>query len=130
MEEENKPKRHYKIEVGDIVTIKKQTYGDYTFYKVSLPKKNVDETITYYDKNIAFNSGVSFEDGDRIKVLDFFEDVFVRKNDKFNANWTIHITEFEVVSSKATVNNLDAYTPTYDQVMQYSGNVENIESPF
>ena len=123
-------KRHYKIEAGDTIKVRKQVRGDYVFYKVVLTKKNPDDTIAFFEKNIAFNSGVNLEDGTKIRVLDFFEDVFVRKNDKFNANWTIHITDFEIVDN-SELDAISEYSLNYDSVTNYSNNsVEDIETPF
>lgn len=100
--QEELPKRHYKVEVGDIVTIKRQDVRGYTFYKIALSKKMYDGTKAYFDKNIAFPKGTDLPDKTKIRILDFFEDVFTRPNDKYNANWTLFIKEWEVINEQET----------------------------
>lgn len=100
MDKEKQFKRHYKVEAGDIIKIKRQDVREYTFYKVALQKKNADGTKAYYDKNIAFPKGTDLSDGTMIKVIDFFEDVYARPNDKYNANWTLFISEYEIVEQQ------------------------------
>lgn len=101
MEEENKPKRHYKVEVGDKVKVNRREYDRFVFYKIALPKKNADGTISFFEKNVSFPSGTDLPDGTTIIVKDFFEDVFARKNDKFHANWTLFISDFEIIDNSA-----------------------------
>lgn len=104
MNEENKPKRHYKVEPGDIFIVYRNdiTKGDrtYTFYKIRIQKKKYDGTKETYYKNVAFKKDVELKDKTKIKIIDFFEDVFSRPNDKYNANWTLFITEFEEISNE------------------------------
>ncbi len=100
--DENKPKRHYKIEAGDVVTIYRNDFGEYTFYKVSIPKKAKDGSKTYFSKNVAFRKGTDIKDKTKIKINDFYEDVYARSGDKYNANWTLFISEYEIVGEDAS----------------------------
>lgn len=103
-EENNRPKRHYKVEPGDIFVVYRNDVnkGDktYTFYKISIQKKMYDGTKEYFYKNVAFKKNVKLADKTKIKILDFFEDVFTRLGDKYNANWTLFITDFEVIQNE------------------------------
>ena len=108
------PKRHYKVEVGDVVTVKRQDVREYTFYKIALSKKMYDGTKAYFDKNIAFPKGTDMQDGTKIRILDFFEDVFARPNDKYNANWTLFIKEWEVVEDESTNDAISEFNDIID----------------
>lgn len=104
MEEEQK--RHYKVEAGDVVTVKRQDYGQYTFYKVSLQQKMYDGTKKYFDKNIAFAKGVDIPDKTQIRIKDFFETIRENPKDAYNPIFGLFIKEYEVVEeSKADALN-------------------------
>lgn len=121
------PKRHYKVEVGDVVTIKRQDVREYTFYKIPLVKKMADGTKQYFDKNVAFPKGTDLEDGTKIRVLDFFEDVFTRQNDKYNANWTLFIKEFEIVTEQ---DKSDAISEFNDRIESNSVEINESDISF
>lgn len=116
MNEEKQFKRHYKVEAGDVIKIKRQDVREYTFYKVALQKKNPDGTKSYYDKNIAFAKGTDLADGTSIRVIDFFEDVYARQNDKWNANWTLFITEYEVVEENNAAESISEFNDMMDNI--------------
>lgn len=98
--EEIKSVRHYKIEAGDKITIKRDDFDGKAYYKTPITKKNKDGTKNLFYKNIFFPKGTNLEDGACIIVKEFFEDVYARKNDRFNANWTLFIKDFEIVSNE------------------------------
>lgn len=102
MEEEKLPKRHYKIEEGDVITVFRTDMNGFTFYKAGLQKKMYDGTKKYFTKSLAFPKGTDIADKTRIKVLSFFEDVRENKNDKYNPIWSLMITEYEIVENDNT----------------------------
>lgn len=96
--EETKPKRYYKIEVGDIITINRNSVRGFVFYKTPIWKKHSDGTEKYLYKQISFDPNVELEDNTKILVKDFYEDMYMKKNDKYTTIWTVHITDFDIVS--------------------------------
>lgn len=104
MEEEIKPKRHYKIELGDTIRIKRTDFNGYTFYKVALPKKRANGNVEYFDKTITFPQGTDLPDGTLIIIKDFYEDVYLGRVDKFNPIWTLRILDYEV-TDKEPINS-------------------------
>lgn len=124
--EEEKPSRHYKIEVGDIITVRRQNVREHVFYKTSFRKTNFDGTISWYDKNLFFPKGTDIPDNTKIIVKDFFEDARPIKDNRFVTNWTLFIKDWEVVAdekaafseynkakSEFDINNLDQNTPPF-----------------
>lgn len=103
MEEDKKPKRHYKVEAGDELFIFRSEYNGSTFYKVCIVKTNFDKTKEKFYKNVRFKKDVSVPDRTKIRINDFFEDVYARANDKYNANWTLFITDFDILESSEQV---------------------------
>lgn len=101
MEEEIKQKRHYKVEAGDKIVLKRQEHGDYVFFKVSLKTKNADGTESAFDKNIAFPKDTditNLQNGTMILVKDFYEYGVPIKNNKYVTNWSLYIKDWEIVN--------------------------------
>lgn len=102
--EEKKP---YKINIGEIYTIKRKdiTKGEnhYTFFTIGLTKKNKDGTYVNGDKNIRFVDKADIQDGQKIKILDMFED-FYKKD--FTTIFTLVITEYELVEDQEEEINI------------------------
>lgn len=94
---ENKPRRRYKIEVGDELMVYKNEFNGKAFYKVLLKKKMIDDSVEYFYKRIKFKKEVKLDNKTRIRVLDFFEDVDPNKKNKYEPFWTIFITKFDVL---------------------------------
>lgn len=95
MNNEEKTKRPYKIMLGDVVTIYRSDYQNFTFYKVKMVKKNVDGTFTDGWKNVRFPKDVDIPDGTKIRIIDMFEDFY--NKDKYTTIFTLFINEHEVV---------------------------------
>lgn len=93
------PRRHYKVEVGDYVIIHKKTFGEYNFYSINLGKKKPDGQYEYYPKSVMFKKGTDLEDGTRIRILDFFEDVRKNKRDLYNPIWSLFILDYEIIQT-------------------------------
>ena len=84
----------YKIMKGDVVTIKRTDYGDFTFYNIPVTKTGIDGEKVAGEKGVRFNKDIELEDNTQIRVLDFYED-FYKKG--FQTIFTLFISEFEIV---------------------------------
>jgi len=120
MEEEEKKEvsRHpYKIMFGDEIIVHRNDIisgeNQYTFYHTIIKKKMKNGKDLMLKKEISFKTGEDIEDGTRIKVLDFFEDGRLNKNDKYNPIWRIVITDYEVVQEAS------AYRTEQDEIESY-----------
>lgn len=96
-------KRAYKIEVGDVVTVIRNDFKDYTFYKVKFAKRQADGILVEGYKNIRFAKGVELENGTEIRVLDMFEDFY--NKDKYTTIWILFISDFEIVDASQAFDN-------------------------
>ena len=96
---EIKPRRRYKIDVGDELIVYKSELNGRTFYKVLLKKKYADGNSLYFYKYLKFKKDVNLENKTKIKILDFFEDVDVNKKNKYQPYWSIFVTKFEIVDN-------------------------------
>ena len=66
-----------------------------------------------FKKELSFKAGVEIEDGTRIKVIDFFEDARLDKNNKYYPIWKLYILDFEVVQEAS------AYRTEQDEIESY-----------
>ena len=98
MNNEELPKRRYKVEIGDIVTINRTDYQNFTFYKIKISKKNADGTFTEGWKNVRFPKDVDIPDKTKIRILDMFEDFY--NKDRFLTIFTLFIREWEVIDDE------------------------------
>ena len=89
--EEKKP---YKINIGDVVTIERQDYNGYVFYKIPVSKRTKDGVLNAY-KSVRFNTGIELNDKTTIKIKDMFEDFYMAN--KYNATFTLFISDFEII---------------------------------
>ena len=110
MEEEQKRTRHYKVEAGDTIVIERVDVKEYTFYKVSLPKRINENQVLYFKKPILLPAGDSLPDGTRILVKDFFEEVRENPKDKYNPIWQLRILDYEIIED----------TPSNDIISEYN----------
>lgn len=120
--------RTYKIEVGDIIKIKRQDFqnskGHYIFYKTIIPKKEKGTSnYQYYTKNLRFKSGTDIPDGTSIKIKSMFEDCWHNKNDKFNDCWGLFIMDYDVIAENG--NNTNPYSNAADAI-----NLTDSDLPF
>lgn len=97
--EENKPKRHYKIEPGDNLVVYRQDINGISYYKAMVTKTNQDGTKSRFYKEIRFKKGVAVANKTMIKVNDFFEDVRQNPRDKYNPIFSLVILDFEIVEN-------------------------------
>ena len=127
IKEETKPKRHYKIEAGDKIKIKRSQYKDFVFYKTAILKKNQDGLIEYYDKILNFPKDTDLADGTTIIIKDFFEDCYIGKADKYNAIWTIRVLDYEIVEETSNEESIKQYL---DEVAENGIEISDDMLPF
>lgn len=94
----------YKINIGDIIQVKKQAVTSkngqkFNFYSASVPKKEHNGTISYYKKGLNFKSGVELENNTMIKIYGMYENVRSNKRDPYEPIWYLCITDFEVIEN-------------------------------
>ena len=117
-EKEQRPKRPYKIMLGDIVTVYRNDYNGKTFYKLVCNKKLYDNTTIVGNKPIRFKAGVDLPHGTRIRILDMFEDFY--NKDLYNTIWSLFINEFEIVDEKDSFEQ-------YSQTLQFNETIDQTD---
>ena len=128
--EENK-QRYYKIEVGDVIEITRNEYQGRVFYKTPIKKLNVYDKEEIYEKTIRFKANVDIPDHTFIKVLDFMEDVYYRRNDRFNAVWHIVILDYEIVEEKSEmIRNFNKTIEENENIFETGKEYMDIDVPF
>lgn len=134
--EENKPKRHYKIEPGDNIYVYRNQVGDNVFYKTMVSNTNKDGTKARFYKEIKFKSGVSLDNKTLIKVNEFFECVRNNPNDKYNPIFYLLILDFDILENPFDKNdaiynyNNNQNNEIDDSYFANVANQEEIETPF
>lgn len=94
----------------------KHTYKVYTnenngnrFYQVQIKKKNYDGSELSVYKQLRFVKCNPPENGEIIKIHKGFEDLYIKKGDRYNPISIVVVTEYELVNNKA-VNEEKAYS--------------------
>ncbi len=105
MGEENKP---YKIMKNDVVTVHRTDVGDYTFYEVQLQKKSPSGQVIYGAKQLRFKADVELLDNTKIRILDFFEDFYIKN--RYLTIWTIFVTDFEIIDKHQAIEEYNEMT--------------------
>ena len=106
---EQRPRKHYKIELGDVITVFKQEAGTHTFYKTPISKKNYDGTTSYYNKRLWFKRGVDIPNNSKIKIIDFFEEIRENASDKYNPIFGLFILDYEIIDKSNVSESINAY---------------------
>lgn len=91
---EEEHRRHYKINPGDKILVERTDYAGYIFYKTPIRNRNRSGHMDTFYKTLIFPKGTQVENGTTIIVKDFFEGVYMGR-DKYNAVWTLVITDYE-----------------------------------
>lgn len=125
-ESESRPRKNYKIIVGDTITVFKQEAGKHTFYKTPIAKKNYDGTTSYYNKRLWFKKDVDIPNNSKIKVLDFFEEVRENYNDKYNPTFGLFILDYELIDKNMVSNSINAYNMQISEQDKIS-DIEKVE---
>lgn len=133
--EENKPKRHYKIEPGDNLVVYRQDINGISYYKAMVTKTNQDGTKSRFYKEIRFKKGVAVANKTMIKVNDFFEDVRQNPRDKYNPIFSLVILDFNIMENPFDKNTaISNYNNNQNNEIDdsYFADVANeaIETPF
>lgn len=122
MEEEKKKQIMYKIMAGSTYTVNRVDYKSHTFYKIPVSKNNLDETTLESYKIISFADDVDIPDGTKIKINSGYESFYMK--DKFNAIFTVVVTDFDIVNETTVEEYRDA-------VADYTKSLENeMDVPF
>lgn len=122
MEEEKKKYIRYKLVPGEIYTVNRNDYGNHTFYKIQVSKINMDESKDFAYKIVSFSEDVDIQDGTKIRINNGYESFYMK--DKFNAIFTVVITDFDVVTEEEPANISDA-------IANYNNEINNgIGLPF
>ena len=100
-EKEDRPKKYYKIEVGDEIIIHRNDVisgeNQYTFYHTEIKKKLKNGKYLTFKKELGFEIGTDIEDGTLIKVLDFYEDARLDRKNPYYPIWRICILDYEII---------------------------------
>lgn len=116
-EKEDKPRKYYKIEVGDEILIHRNDVisgeNQYTFYYTLIKKKLKNGKDLTFKKELSFKLGTDLEDGTIIKILDFYEDARLDKNNKYYPIWKLFVLDYEVVQEA------NAYRTEQDEIEGY-----------
>lgn len=102
MGEERQP---YKINIGETYKIRRKDIdkGDkhYTFFTIPVTKKDKSGNNISGEKNVNLINGQDIQNGQKIKILDMFED-FYKKD--YTTIFTLVITEYELIDSEEEDN--------------------------
>ena len=108
MEEKEKPFIGYKVDCKHSYKVYKNESNGKTFYKVAMKKKNYDNTETVFYRQLRFVKCQPPENGEIIKIIYGFEDLYVNDKDKYNPISVIVVMEYEKVDNEV-VNQEKAY---------------------
>lgn len=117
MEEE--VKRPYKIMLGDTITVNRKDVREYTFYTANIKQKMQDGTDMILEKRLNFPKGTEIQNGEKIKILDMFENGYKPKN-SYDVVWSLFIKEYEVIPEE---NVFDDYNQSKEDF-----NIDELES--
>ena len=102
MQEERQP---YKINIGEIYKIRRKDINKgekhYTFFTIPVTKKDKSGNIVSGEKNVNLINGQDVQNGQKIKILDMFED-FYKKD--YTTIFTLVITEYELIDDDEDSN--------------------------
>ena len=116
-EQEGRPRKYYKIEVGDEIIVNRNDVisgeNQYTFYSTTIRKKLKNGKEITFKKELTFKIGTDLEDGTLIKVLDFYEDARLDRNNKYYPIWKLCILDYEVIREAS------AYRTEQDEIESY-----------
>lgn len=118
-QQESKPKRYYRIEVGDEIVVYRNDVisgeNQYTFYHTKIKKKLKNGNSLTFKKELSFPKEIetNLENETIIKVLDFYEDARLDKNNKYYPIWKLCILDYEVVREAS------AYRTEQDEIENY-----------
>lgn len=113
MQEKERPYIGYKIDTNHTYKVYVNESKGKKYYKVQIKKKNYDGTEDSFYKQLRFVKCTPPEDGDIIKIIYAFEDLYVNNIDKYNPISVIVVMEYENVE-----NTIVAQEKAYDKFQQ------------
>lgn len=106
---------NYKVKCGVPVLIYRQVYGEYVYYKIPVRKKGKDGNTLNGYKSVRFiNCEPPDADKCMIIIHSLFEDYWYKSNDKFNAIFTIVVTDYEYYQNEERIK-FEAIGDYYDE---------------
>jgi hypothetical protein len=108
VEEKERPYIGYKIDTKHTYKVYVNESNGKKFYKVQIKKKNYDNTEISFYKQLRFVQCNPPENGEIIKIIYGFEDLYVNNKDSYNPISVIVIMEYEKVDNPV-VNQEKAY---------------------
>lgn len=117
--EEEVVKRPYKIMLGDTIYVHRKDVREYTFYTTNIKQKLQDGTEMILEKRLNFPKGAEIQNGEKIKILDMFENGYKPKN-SYDVIWSLFIKEYEVIPEE---NVFDEYNQSKEDF-----NIDELES--
>ena len=94
----------YKIYTKHTYRVYESVANGKTFYKVQVTKKNYDGTTQKFYKQFRFVKCEPPKNGEVIRIIKAFEDLYANQKDPYNAISVIVVQEYELVQA-----NEDAY---------------------
>jgi len=132
MQEKERPYIGYKINTNHTYKVYVNESNGKKYYKVQIKKKNYDGTENSFYKQLRFVKCTPPENGDIIKIIYGFEDLYVNNIDKYNPISVIVIMEYENVENEV-VNQEKAYNK-FQQILNENENeeinIDDNELPF
>lgn len=99
----------YKIDGKHTYKVYKNEVNGKTYYKVVMKKKNYDNTETIFYRQLRFvKSCTPPENGEIIKILSGFEDLYVNNKDPYNPITVIVVQDYIKIDNEV-VNQEKAY---------------------
>ena len=99
----------YKINPKSTYKVYKNEVNGKTYYKVVMKKKNYDNTETIFYRQLRFvKSCTPPENGEIIKILSGFEDLYVNNKDPYNPITVIVVQDYIKIDNEV-VNQEKAY---------------------
>ena len=110
MEEEQEVGQiNYKIDGKHTYKVYKNEVNGKTYYKVAMKKKNYDNTETIFYRQLRFVKNCTPpENGEIIKILSGFEDLYVNNKDPYNPITVIVVQDYIKIDNEV-VNQEKAY---------------------
>lgn len=109
----------YKILCNKKYTIIKNEFNGIKFYKIAVMKKDANGEMLYANKQVRFvNCNPPENEKTEIYINSMFEDFYYRKEDKYNAMFTLVITSYQLADKeeRAERRALSEYNKsTYDE---------------
>ena len=119
MEEKERPYIGYKIDTNHTYKVYVNEANGKKYYKVQIKKKNYDNTETSFYKQLRFVKCTPPENGEIIKIIYGFEDLYVNNIDKYNPISVIVVMEYEKVD-----NPVVAQEKAYEKFQQITNENE------